>query len=392
MSSILGIELSAREEFMVKVLVHREFLDCERIKSLHQFVGDKKVFELCQHNKIGSIAADALARCYGWEKLASHWQQVYEDVNVQIGQYMVELEKAATLLASHDIPLIALKNSGITKILYPHYGACPMGDLDVLVRKTDFRRAHKILVDHGYTLKFRSPLEEENLDKAEQGGGAEYAVTLPNGDKLWFELQWRPVAGRWIRPDQEPGSDELVMRSVQTKGSNVRILSPEDNLLQVALHTAKHTFVRAPGFRLHTDIDRIVRTENINWNLFETRICTLQVKTAVFFSLAFAHDFLGTPIPLELIDRIRPVTWKQRLMVYWLKQVGLFNPDDKKWTRLGYIIFVALLYDDTKGLFKSIFPSVTSINDYYSNEKKLVIPFLYIRRIIGLIVQHTLVK
>ena len=59
-----------------------------------------------------------------------------------------------------------------------------MGDIDVLVRKSDFRKGHSILVDHGYTLKFRSPLEEENLEKAEQGGGAEYAVELPDGSRL----------------------------------------------------------------------------------------------------------------------------------------------------------------------------------------------------------------
>ena len=159
MNSVLGIELSATEEFMAKVLTHRDFLDCERVRLLHQSVGDQKLYELCEHNKIGSIAADALARCYRLEKLAGRWQQVYEEVDVRIGQYMVELENAATLLASHDIPLVALKNSGITKVLYPHYGACPMGDLDVLVRKTDFRRAHKILVERGYTLKFRSKLE-----------------------------------------------------------------------------------------------------------------------------------------------------------------------------------------------------------------------------------------
>ena len=78
-----------------------------------------------------------------------------------------------------------------------------MGDIDVLVRKQDFREAHKVLTDHGYEMKFRSPLEEENIEKAERNGGAEYAVKLANGNNLWFELQWRPVAGRWIRPDQE---------------------------------------------------------------------------------------------------------------------------------------------------------------------------------------------
>ena len=47
-----------------------------------------------------------------------------------------------------------------------------------------------------------------------------------------------------------------------------QILSPEDNLLQVALHTAKHSYVRAPGFRLHSDVDRIVCFQEINWNIF----------------------------------------------------------------------------------------------------------------------------
>ena len=118
----------------------------------------------------------------------------------------------------------------------------------------------------------------------------------------------------------------------------------------------------------------------------------MQVKTAVFFSLALAHDLLDTPIPLDLIDRIRPNAWKQRLMVMWLKKVGLFEPDSKKWGRLGYIIFVALLYDDLKGLCRGLFPSVASINDYYSNNSRLMIPVLYIRRLMGLIFQHTLVK
>ena len=392
MHSILGIELSENEEFMVKVLTHRDFLDCERVRALHRSVGDRKILECCERNNIASIAADALAQCYGWENLAIWWQQAYEDVDARISQYMDELEKAGSILDSYDIPLVALKNSGITKALYPHYGACPMGDIDVLVRKSDFRQAHKILTEHGYTFKFRSSMEEENLDKAEQGGGAEYSVPLRNGDNLWFELQWRPVSGRWIRPDQEPTAEELVKRSVKYEGKNVRILSPEDNLLQVALHTAKHTFVRAPGFRLHTDVDRIVRAEKINWELFETMVCALQVKTAVFFSLALASDLLGTPIPIDLMERIRPNVLKERLMVRWLEKVGLFEPEAKKWGRLGYIIFVALLYDDLKGLFKGVFPSVTSINDYYSNENRLLIPALYIRRLAGLIFQHTLVK
>lgn len=391
MGSVLGICLRETEKFLSLVLTHRDYLDCVEVRELHQSVGDAELFHLCDHNKIASIAADALVQCNGRDQVGSHWLQAYEDVDARISQYMEELEKAATLLASHDIPLVALKNSGITKALYSYYGACPMGDIDVLVRKSDFRQAHSILVEHGYTLKFRSPLEDEDLDKAEQGGGAEYAVTLSCGDQLWFELQWRPVSGRWIRPDQEPGADVLMERSAAIKDSAVRLLSPEDNLLQVALHTAKHTFVRAPGFRLHTDVDRIVRTTEIDWDLFVNRVRKLQVKTAVFLSLALAHDLLGTPIPAEVLDQIKPSGWKVRLMVGWLQRVGLFDPDGKKWGRVGYIIFVSLLYDDVKGVVSGVVPSVKWMREKYGENKRSVFLY-YIKRLVDLLFKRTLVK
>ena len=87
--------------------------------------------------------------------------------------------------------------------------------------------------------------------------------------------------------DQEPQAEELLARSVPIPGSAARLLAPEDNLLQVALHTAKHSYVRAPGFRLHTDVDRIVRRQPLNWEVFLTRVMSLEVKTPVYFSRRF---------------------------------------------------------------------------------------------------------
>ena len=101
-----------------------------------------------------------------------------------------------------------------------------MGDLDVLVDPRHFRAAHQVLVEDGFEFEFRSPFESAEIDEAELGGGSEYWKKLPSGEKLWFELQWRPVAGRWIRPDQEPKASELVERSVAIEGSVVRMLAP----------------------------------------------------------------------------------------------------------------------------------------------------------------------
>ena len=47
-----------------KILTHHDYLDCVEITKLHQSIGDEKLYRLCVHNKVATIAADALVRCY----------------------------------------------------------------------------------------------------------------------------------------------------------------------------------------------------------------------------------------------------------------------------------------------------------------------------------------
>ncbi len=264
-----------------------------------------------------------------------------------------------------------------------------MGDIDVLVSKRQFRVAHQILTEHGYTLRFRCEFEEDSLEAAEHGGGAEYSVQLEGGQHLWFELQWRPVAGRWIQPNQEPKTDELVERSIGIENSDVRLLSPEDNLLQVALHTAKHTFVRSPGFRLHTDVDRIVSTQDINWDLFAERVIALKIKTAVYMSLAMAKTLLGTPVPDDLLKRIQPNVFKVKIMQCWLEKVGIFEPETPKWSKFGYIVFVSMLYDSFGSFFSGVFPDSRYIKEQYQFSNNLLLPFYHAKRIAALLTKRT---
>jgi hypothetical protein len=259
-----------------------------------------------------------------------------------------------------------------------------MGDLDVLVEKRHFRRSHELLLTEGYSFEFRSPLEEASLPAAESGGGAEYWKVLPGGAKLWLELQWRPVAGRWIRPDQEPQAEDLLAGSIPIPGSAVRLLAPEDNLLQVALHTAKHSYVRPPGFRLHTDVDRIVRRQRLNWEVFLSRVISLEVKTPVYFSLALPRFLLGTPVPDEVLAQLQPPAWKNALITGWLNRVGLFSPDAPKFGRAGFVLFTALLYDDLPGLWRGLFPGKAWMRAHYGFRRGWLLPYYYGRRLVDL--------
>lgn len=349
---------------------------------LFESINLDEAFYLASANEVASTLALTWAHHHGWDAVPTSWRAEYETINNRIYSYLQELDHIAILFDSKNIRVVALKNAGIARGIFPHPGACPMGDIDVLVSRPDFSMAHNVLISQGYNFEFRSALEKAELTVAEQSGGTEYWKILPNGEKMWLELQWRPVSGRWIRPEQEPPAADLMARSIELEGTHVRLLAPEDNLLQVCVHTAKHSYVRAPGLRLHLDVERIVNAyPDLDWSIFLRRVKQLQVKTAVYFSLAIPKELFETPVPDDVLDKLRPPAWKEALMARWLQRAGLFNPDEKKFGRLGYILFTALLYDNFSGLLRGVFPDYQWMQSHYGLKSGWQLPYYYVRRL-----------
>lgn len=316
------------------------------------------------------------------------WIHECNNVEQRITFLMATLEKVGRHLKDNNINVVALKNAGICKGIYQNHACSPMGDIDLLVSASDFHEAHHSLIKElGFTFKFRSELEEENLEEAFKGGGTEYFKEV-KGYTVWLELQWRPIAGRWIQPHNEPNGDELMKRSIPIKDSAVKILAPEDNLLQVALHTAKHSYVRAPGFRLHSDVDRIVRYQIIDWDLFKKTVKELKLKTAVYFSLYFASELLGTPIPVKVLKELKPNCLRRKVILYFIDKAGIFNQKKKKFSKFGYIIFNLFLYDSISEILKAVFPPFDSMKIKYNIKKKWQLPYYYIIRLKELVVKR----
>ena len=265
---------------------------------------------------------------------------------------MAQLDQVAERLSREGIAMLALKNAGIARGIFPWPGCCPMGDLDVLIDRERFVEAHELVLECGFTFDSRAEIEPAELAAGLHSGGTEY-VREVDGEEVWFELQWRPIAGRWIRTDQEPSAAELIERSVPIEGSAVRLLSPVDNMLQVSLHTAKHSYVRSPGLRLHTDVDRLTAYTPPDWNLFVAQAHAKHVRTATYFSLFLATVLLNTPIPGWVLHALRPPSWKASVMQRWFRQIDLFEPEDLKFSRPAMMVFHGMLYDDTPGLVAS---------------------------------------
>jgi hypothetical protein len=305
-------------------------------------------------NRVGPIVAHALLEALPTHPTQAEWAALHDASATRMQILLGQLDAVAARLATEGIRLVALKNAGIARGIFPCAACCPMGDLDVLVDRSRFVEAHELLCDSGFVLASRATVEPADLAHGLISGGTEYRKQVDT-EEVWLELQWRPVAGRWIRPEQEPSGTDFVARSVPIAGSAARLLSPEDNMLQVALHTAKHSYVRAPGLRLHTDVDRLATFATPDWARLEGAIGALHVRTATFFSFALARALLESPIPEAWLDRLRPPEWKAQAIGHWLRHLNVFEPDERKFSRPQMLVFHALLYDHLKGLASSAF-------------------------------------
>lgn len=382
---------SLEEKILVECLIARKDADLEKIKELYKQYKEEardyqthKLYLFAEEHECASIVG---SRLQALELSNPNWDLAIDNWKYRLTQRFEALDALAAALKAENIPIIALKNAGIARGIYPYIEECPMGDIDTLVKKSDFVRAHEVVMKQGFSFGFRAEetIEEEGVKAGLISGGTEYKKELTD-DILWLELQWRPIAGRWIAPEAEPVADDLFETSLSIEGSDVRLLDPVSNLLQVCLHTAKHSYVRAPGLRLHTDVDRIVRAyPDLDWNLFLQRVRDMKVKTSVYFSLLIPKILLHTPISNDILDELRPSEKQYQFILNSICKAGLFHPMRSKFSRPKYLAFTAMLYDSPAVCFKSAFPSPGFMRERYGLSSDLQLPLCYIKRFAGLL-------
>lgn len=351
---------------------------------LYQQFDDSEVFGESKNNLVDSIVAYRLIQYFGEKNVAKHWTKSYSDTHLKIQSYLHELDSVARALNKHGIKIIALKNSGIARGIYQNPGLVPMGDVDTLVSRNDFFKAHSILTNMGYKILAPNKFHVADVNIGYREGSSEYIKRLSDSNSLRFELLWRTVEGRFLRPEQEPSGDSFIRRSLDIENSQVKILSSEDNLLQVCLHTAKHSYIRAPGFRLHLDVDRIVNGCEINWELFLSNVEKHQVKNMVFYSLAIPTTLFKTPVPEDVLAVTRPSAVLNFIISNWIVKAGVFNPEEKKFGKAGYIIWNIVLNGSIRGLLKLVFPPVSWMRERYVVSNNLFLPLYYFKRIFNL--------
>ncbi len=166
-------------------------------------------------------------------------------------------------------------------------------------------------------------------------------------DRMWTPLFYSNRNAVW-----------LERRIESPRRSGVFVPDCADALAHVSMHTSFHSFVRSPGIRLHTDVDRLVRDCSIDWERYIGEVLSMGVPTRAFVSLSMAAGLLGTPVPKDVLRELYPGRSRWAPIELLLRSSGSMNNGRRKLGKVKTALLDALL--DERGFIpwarSTVFP------------------------------------
>lgn len=253
------------------------------------------VINLARRHRVASLLHD---------RLHSVTDQVPSPVTAQLrldrlgarARQMQAYQTIATLRAAIGVPFLILKGPAVAVAWYRDPGLRMYVDVDVLVRRCDFRNALDALTSVGIT----------HLLSSWNGLLANGMAEVPMlHQACTVDLHWHPIAR--ARPRREIRLDERALferaRPITLGSMEMTTLDPEDTLLHLCINSGLDG-----GRRLHqlVDVDRVTASGRIDWNAFADRAREAGAHALCAAVLQRCQDLLHTPLPSGLLGGLAP--------------------------------------------------------------------------------------
>ena len=228
------------------------------------------------------------------EELREHFHS-----NARRNLYLTgELLNILHVFEAHGVPAIPYKGPVLAASVYGNLALREFVDLDLLVHKQDVRRTKDLLTSRGYQAHFHlTDVQEAAL----LHGQCEHPFWHEEG-RVLAEIQWGIVPRYFsFALDYE----RLWERREPTSlgGKKVLTLAPEDLLLILCVHGAKHQWEQLKWI---CDIAELVHVhQKMDWDRVLTQADVLGSRRMLSLGLFLASDLLGAALPKEVLKQAK---------------------------------------------------------------------------------------
>lgn len=257
----------------------------------HSALDWNKVLRLAEHHGVLPLAArNLIEHSRGLPPEIERLLRAAYEANLRRSLWFsAEMGRILRHFAGAQVRAVPFKGPALAQTLYGDVGLRSFSDLDFLIVRADFDRAKEALGEIGYlpSAELRAAVERFWLRH-----GNERSFDCAAGKNL-VELQWA-LLPRFYGIDLDV--EDLLERSgrIVAGGCEVPCLSPEDSLLALCVHAAKHLWTRLIWL---TDIAETLRTQRIDYSLAFSRARTLGIARILGVSFWLVKNVLRGALP-----------------------------------------------------------------------------------------------
>ena len=249
------------------------------------------LFDLANHHGVQPLLYQRLSSTAGFVP-ADEMRALEQSYQTNLHKAMLlslELIRIYDRLSASGIEVLAYKGLALAETVYGDVALRRAGDIDLLIRASDFSRICDEVRELGYTPHAALP---EAQERAYLKSGYECAFDGIAGPNL-LEVQWA-IQPRFYAVDFD--MDGLFRRAVMVPVAGRPMKTPcaEDLFVILSLHAAKHVWGRLIWL---CDLARIMNLPQVNWGLIAERAKELHILRLLRVGMLLAHRLLGAPIP-----------------------------------------------------------------------------------------------
>lgn len=230
-----------------------------------------------------------------------------------------ELFRLLELFGAQGVSALVIKGPVLATQAYSDPSIRSYGDLDLLVRQPDIRRATELMIASGY----RAAISLGAIDAGKHPG--QYLFSKPDS-KLLVELH-NDLTLRYF-PRALPLEDFFARQTrIRLDAQEVPAPCVEDELVLVCVHGAKHFWQRLGWI---ADVAGLVsRQTNLNWEQAALSAKSVQAEHLLHTGLLLAADVLQVELPDLIAPRVQRDDVAGRLVkrvLRWLPAAGYVPP------------------------------------------------------------------